>query len=164
MEDNDNNNNKNEATEDETVEDEPVHEERTRSGRITKPPSRLNLYQHHLMTQGHKETEYSIETAKVIAKTINHFNYMMHSTSNTKKQYAFIETFGLKKGLKHFGKKGYDATFGEVKQLHDRIVFSPVDISKLTQQEKKRAMESLIFLVEKRDGRVKAHWCANGST
>jgi hypothetical protein len=34
----------------------------------------------------------------------------------------------------------------------------------MTQLEKKRAMESLIFLVEKRDGRVKARTCANGST
>jgi hypothetical protein len=93
---------------------------------------------------------------------MNYFNYMMYSGNN--KQYAFIETFGLKKGLKNFGKKGYDATFGEVKQLHDRLVFRPVDISKLTQQEKKGAMESIMFLVKKRDGRVKARWCANGST
>jgi hypothetical protein len=34
----------------------------------------------------------------------------------------------------------------------------------MTQLERKRAMESLIFLVEKRDGRVKARTCANGST
>jgi hypothetical protein len=93
---------------------------------------------------------------------MNYFNYVTNSGKN--KQYAFIEAFGLKKGLKHFGKKGYDAALGEVKQLHDRVVFCPVDISKLTQQETKRAMESLIFLVEKRDGRVKARWCANGST
>jgi hypothetical protein len=34
----------------------------------------------------------------------------------------------------------------------------------MTQLERKRAMESLIFLVEKRDGRVKARTCANGNT
>jgi hypothetical protein len=34
----------------------------------------------------------------------------------------------------------------------------------MTQLKRKRAMESLIFLVEKRDGRVKARTCANGST
>ena len=34
----------------------------------------------------------------------------------------------------------------------------------MTQAERKKAMESLIFLVEKRDGRVKAWACANGST
>ena len=32
----------------------------------------------------------------------------------------------------------------------------------MNQQEKKRAMDSLIFLVEKRDGRVKARTRANG--
>ena len=34
----------------------------------------------------------------------------------------------------------------------------------MTQAKRKKAMESLIFLVEKRDGRVKARACANGST
>jgi hypothetical protein len=34
----------------------------------------------------------------------------------------------------------------------------------MTQVERKRAMESLIFLVEKHDGRLKARTCANGST
>jgi Reverse transcriptase (RNA-dependent DNA polymerase) len=51
-----------------------------------------------------------------------------------------------------------------MKQLHDRAVFKPIDIGTLTQQEKKRAMDSLIFLTEKRDGRIKARTCANGST
>ena len=34
----------------------------------------------------------------------------------------------------------------------------------MTQTEKQRAMESLIFLTEKRDGRIKARACANGSS
>jgi hypothetical protein len=48
-------------------------------------------------------------------------------------------------GLKHFGKKGYDAALGEIKQLHDCVVFKPMPVNELTQQEKKGAMESLIF-------------------
>ena len=80
------------------------------------------------------------------------------------KFHKFIVTYSLKKGLKEFGKKGYDAAFGEIKQLHDRVVFRPVNVSDLSPQEKKRALESLIFLVEKRDGRVKGRACANGST
>jgi Reverse transcriptase (RNA-dependent DNA polymerase) len=47
--------------------------------------------------------------------------------------------------------------------LHDRTAFTPVDITTLPQQEKQRALESLIFLVEKREGRFKARTCANGS-
>ena len=51
-----------------------------------------------------------------------------------------------------------------MKQLHDRIVFKPIRVKDLSPLEQKRAMESLIFLVEKRDGRIKARTCANGST
>jgi hypothetical protein len=43
-------------------------------------------------------------------------------------------------------------------------VFKPINIKDLTQQEQKRAMESLIFLVKKRDGKIKARACASGST
>jgi hypothetical protein len=50
-----------------------------------------------------------------------------------------------------------------MRQLHDRIVFKPFNVSELTQQEKQRAMDSLIFLVQKDDGRIKARTCANGS-
>lgn len=135
----------------------------TRSGRVSKAPERLGFNQYHLFTQGCQQTEYTAETAKVIAKVINHLNNMILA-KNKKSQYAFVISYSLKKGLKHFGERGYNATLGEVKQLHDRVVFRPVHISDLTPIEKKRALESLIFLVEKKDGRVKARYCANGST
>jgi hypothetical protein len=128
------------------IEEEPQAEElvTTSSGRIVRPPSKLNLHQCHLQTQGYNKNEYSLETAKVIAQTINGFNNHM-----VNKKYSFIETYSLKRGLKQFGQKGYDAAFGEMQQLHDRAVFAPVDVNKLTQLEKRRAMESLIFLAEK---------------
>ena len=52
----------------------------------------------------------------------------------------------------------------EMGQLDERIVYTPINIEKLTYSEKRRAMESLIFLVEKRDSTIKARMCANGST
>ena len=78
------------------------------------------------------------------------------------KAYNFIQTYSLKAGLKKFGDKGSEASRKEMKQLHDRKVFKPIMSSELTTQERKRVMESLIFLTEKRDGRVKARTCANG--
>ena len=51
----------------------------------------------------------------------------------------------------------------EMQQLHDRVCFEPVKLENLTLIEKKRALESLIFLVEKKSGEVKARTCANGS-
>ena len=78
--------------------------------------------------------------------------------------FSFIQTYSLKAGIKKFGDKGSEAATKEMKQLHHRKVFKPNMSSELTTQERKRAMESLIFLTEKRDGRVKARACANGST
>ena len=51
-----------------------------------------------------------------------------------------------------------------MKQLHNRTVFEPVKLAELTDQERRRTMKSLIFLVENRDKTVKARTCANGST
>jgi hypothetical protein len=136
------------SEEDESTNENENQVQITRSGRVARPPDRLNLYQHHLFTQGMQKTEYNVETAPVIAKTMHYFNNLVVS-----KNYAFLETFSLKKGFKQFGQKGYDAALGEIKQLHDRVVFKPIIVKDLSQQEKKRAMESLIFLVEKRDAR-----------
>ena len=76
---------------------------------------------------------------------------------------SLLQTYSLSKGLKKFGDKGYEAASGEMKQLHDRECFTPINVQDLTPVEQKRALESLIFLVEKRDGCVKARTCANGS-
>ena len=42
-------------------------------------------------------------------------------------------------------------------------VFEPLYADKLSDEEKSKALTSLIFLREKRDGKVKARSCANGS-
>jgi hypothetical protein len=49
-----------------------------------------------------------------------------------------------------------------MKQLHDRICFAPIDWKTLTPEEKKRALESLIFITQKRDGWLKGRHYANG--
>jgi hypothetical protein len=134
----------------------------TRSGRMVRAPTKLNLHQCHLQTQAIQPEEYSIDTAKVIAKHMCELNTIVLNGGH--KHHSFVETYSLKKGLQKFGEKGHDAAFGEMKQLHDRQAFKPVNISTLSQEEKRRALDSLIFLVEKRDGRVKARTCANGST
>jgi hypothetical protein len=52
----------------------------------------------------------------------------------------------------------------KMQELHERVVFKPLNVGELTQQERRRAMDSLIFLVGKSDGRIKARTCANGSS
>jgi hypothetical protein len=77
---------------------------------------------------------------------------------------SFLQTYSLKQGIKKFGKKGIAAVHKEMKQIHDRVVFEPISIEETTKLENKRAMESLIFLTEKRNETAKARVCANGST
>jgi hypothetical protein len=150
-----------EATEEEDPEEEEEPEPefdrliRTRSGRVSRPVHKYvtsHQGQVHLNTQAADSIEYSIETAKVIALTIDAMNHQ------------FAQTYSLTKGIKTFGEKGRQAAHEEMKQLHDRIVFKPIKVEELTAVERRRAMESLIFITEKKDGRIKARTCANGST
>ena len=78
-----------------------------------------------------------------------------------KRHKSFLVTHSLTKGIKKFKKKGYDAAKGETKQLHDRSCWQPIDVSTMTPTDKAKALESLIFLVEKKDGRIKARHCAD---
>ena len=67
-----------------------------------------------------------------------------------------LQTYSLRQLLKKFSDKGYKAAYGEMKQLHERECFIPMDVLGLTPMERKQALKSLIFLIEKRDGRIKA--------
>jgi hypothetical protein len=129
----------------------------TRSGRQVKPPNRYNLQQCHLNTDN--EQEYSLDAAKVIAKCINALNYRH---VKVRKKVSFVESYSLKAGIKKFREKGKAAAMKEMQQLHDREVFAPIKVEDLTESERKKAMESLIFLVEKRDGTIKGRTCADG--
>ena len=103
--------------------------------------------------QADQHVEYGYETAKVIAHHICAFNEMQQNV--THRHHAFVQQFSLKAGLKKFGQRGHDVAYKEMKQLHQRAVFVPVDINSLTEKEKAKAMESLIFLVEKKTALLK---------
>ncbi len=131
-----------------------------RTGRVRVPPQQ---YQ-HLQAQGVNIKEYTSESAQIIAMTMLHYNTALIGMTDLQ-AYSFLQTYSLKQGIKQFGSKGVAAAHKELKQLHDRVAFEPIHINEMTTLEKKRAMESLILLNEKRDSEtVKARMCANGST
>ncbi len=161
-----------EEQQEEQTEDTPAEEAENnphytmRSGRISRPPERLQAYQaqQHLEMTDAPVEEYTRETAQVIANNMCHWNNMCQHFDD-QQLLMFVQTYSLNKGLQKFGEPGRKAAHKEMKQLHDRVVFKPIHIKDMTALEKKRAMESLIFLNEKRDGEtVKARMCANGST
>jgi hypothetical protein len=89
--------------------------------------------------------QYSRANARVLATVFCHFTNMVVTNNQ------FLQTFSLKRGLKDFGAKGEDAAFKEMKQLHDRIVLEPIQLTHMNAVKRNRFMESLIFLVEKSD-------------
>jgi hypothetical protein len=130
-----------------------------RSERVRVQPAR---YQ-HLNARADQTKEYGEEDAHIYAKTMLHYNTAM-AGMDEKQACSFLQTYSLKQGIRKFGEKGKAAAKKELGQLHGRVVFEPISIEDMNALEKKRAMESLIFLNEKRDETIKARMCANGST
>ena len=62
-----------------------------------------------------------------------------------------------------WGDKGESAIFSELQQLHLRNVFKPVSPRSLTPLERKQALESHLFLKEKRDLSIKGRLVAGGN-
>ena len=69
----------------------------------------------------------------------------------------------LHKGLKVWDEKGMAAVKAELSQIHFRNVFTPVDPSKLTYKERSEALESHLFLEEKRNLEKKGRMVAGGN-
>jgi len=67
-----------------------------------------------------------------------------------------------KKGLKIFGEPGAEAIVAELQQVHYRKVIRPVFGHTLTREQKKAALHYLMYLKQKRCGRIKARGCADG--
>ena len=50
----------------------------------------------------------------------------------------------------------------EITQLRNMYTYEPVNPKKLTKKQRMDALKSLMFLIEKRNGAVKALSCADG--
>ena len=61
-----------------------------------------------------------------------------------------------------FGPKGTEAVFSEMKQLHEHNVCEPVHAKHLSREQKGKALGYLMFLKQKRCGRIKGRGCADG--
>jgi hypothetical protein len=79
---------------------------------------------------------------------MTHYNYTMAGMSGIA-TFSFLQTHSLNQDLKRFDERGRKAAHKEVRQLHYRVVFEPIHIEDMTTLERKRSMESLIFLAEK---------------
>ena len=147
------------------------HEEQQprRSERARNPPSdRLNISSMKgqsysgIEIKDDKTIEYDSEMGIVLAMIICTLNERQVNRK-VKVGVQNVVTHTLNQAMKKWGEKASDAALKEMKQLLDRKCFVPIHADSLSEEERKRVMQSLLFLVEKRDGTIKARHCANGS-
>ena len=67
--------------------------------------------------------------------------------------------FSVRSGLKHFGDLGEKAVSKQITQLHNMYTYDPVDTKNLTKKTIMDKLNSLMLLIEKRNGAVKAQAC-----
>ena len=63
--------------------------------------------------------------------------------------------YSINKGLKEFDEHGEEAVVKELSSLKDMDTFFPMDTETLTKDQRVKAISSLMFLKEKRDGTIK---------
>ena len=109
---------------------------------------------HNLIATVHpnpeEDTEYASDHAMLIRCVITEFNLKINMFGAN-----FAQQYLLSKGLKKYGRKGKQATSEELNQLHRRNCFTLIKIADLMKMERKKAMQALMFLTEKRDGTIK---------
>ena len=74
----------------------------------------------------------------------------------------------MEKGIKMYGERAIAAMVKELKQLNDgampgKPVIGPIHPSKLSETSKKKAMNAVNLIKEKRNAEIKGRTCANGS-
>jgi hypothetical protein len=77
-------------------------------------------------------------------------------------QSIIMTQYNLKQGIKKFGDSGKAAVLVELQQLYDRNVMEPVMKADLTPAEGKGALRYLMFIKERRCGKIKGRGCADG--
>jgi hypothetical protein len=85
-----------------------------------------------------------------------------HMFSHANVMHHAMTQYSLRKGLNKFQKVGEEAVSKKLKQLHMRDTLSPQNSEEMSDEQKRGALESLMFLKEKRDVSVKGRACADG--
>ena len=136
-----------------------------RSKRVSFPPSdyipwmRGKTYIMNVQTETSNDEDkgliYNHDEARVLATVITTFNKCMEHVVEEQGQ-QHVVTYSLEAGINKFGEEAKASAQKEMKKLHDRSCFRPVHKCLLNKSERHGAMESLLFLTEKKDKMIKS--------
>jgi hypothetical protein len=141
---------------------------------LTRIPNRqfkdYNLYmtveKEEVMLANMEESALDEEEDEEVSAAVTHYIMVHHeekeSLKKKKKKYKpKTGQYLLEAGIRHFGKEGETAVTKELNQFNAYGVFKPQHSQDLLDNDKKKALLSLIFLWQKKNGAVKARSCAN---
>ncbi|MGC8533884.1 MAG: hypothetical protein ACP5MV_04655, partial [Candidatus Parvarchaeum sp.] len=97
--------------------------------------------------------EYNQQYAMLIAKCMAEIN-----AKATMYGSCYGQQYILQKGLKKFKKAGEDAAGKELEQLHKRNCFTPMDVTKLSPEEKGKQWRHLCFSLKRETSRLRDKW------
>jgi hypothetical protein len=83
--------------------------------------------------------------------TVHQIDLELHTTSEDEiAVWGYLMTqYNLKPGLRKFGKRGETAAISELTQLHVMDTWTVMDPTKLTREDRTKALSLLLFLKEK---------------
>jgi hypothetical protein len=100
---------------------------------------------------------------KVMRKPEDYSHYRNPSSNlHASFESTLMTQHSMKKGIKVFGQAGIDAVLSELKQLHDRKVLEPKSDDEMTDEDRKRSLQYLMFLKKNSSGKIKGRGCADG--
>ena len=76
---------------------------------------------------------------------------------------VLVQQYNLNQGIKLFGARAEETVEKELRQINNLETYIPKMASELTWEEKRKALESLLFITEKRNGNIKARQVRDGS-
>ena len=104
-------------------------------------------------------------------ETANHWEYPESETQviamfidkiNKYDEVSFAQQYLLHEGLKRYGKEGRSASKKEIKQLHERVCFRPINVASLTMEERRKAQWRLSFSLKRKTDRAYDHEDSSG--
>ena len=162
-----------------TDDEDTVATESSRPTRDRREPDRLTFTQaeshvtfkdkewqrleqcHNLIAGVHPNPDedrwYTPQMAMVIARIMTDMN-----SKATIQGASFAQQYIVQRGLKKFGERGEAAATKEMDQLHQRNCFTPIDVATMSNEERRKSVDALMFLGEKRDKTIKGRMVYNG--
>ncbi|MDA3875508.1 MAG: reverse transcriptase domain-containing protein [Halothiobacillus sp.] len=131
---------------------------RHRVGQTQNPPDLIERQ----MEEKYGQREHDINLRPRRARDYSHLFSMYNMPLDDAHMTFLTEQMGIKKGLKAFGQDGAEAVVKEMHQLHYRKVIRPVKSSEMSKTQKRNSLRYLMFLKQKRCGKIKARGCADG--